>query len=1116
VGRSDALHYITNEFLPELLSEVGEICAGRVANWEMPPDDIFIRSLESHLAWPTDLTRAYIQAEAEASKAFDGRLQEWMAAQNWYVVRGAPDLWSEALDRAAQTLVYVLANRIIFYQALRARFSTLPELRLRGKTAAETYSAMRLTFSYAVRRTGDYEPLFYPNDDADAWAGELVFAHAQAREAWRGALRGIAGYDFSHISSDIVGRIFQRLISPEERHRWGQHFTGDDIVDFINAFCVRSADAAILDPACGSGSFLVRAYYRKRNLDRSRPHVDLLSELYGNDIAAYPAHLATLNLAAREINDERNYPRIARRDFFDVTPVEPFCKLPDSTGNGIMEIALPSLDAVVGNPPYVRQEKIARPAKEKMAGILADRWPGTKLSGRSDVHCYFWPAAAHFLKEGGYFGFLTSSSWLDVEYGFPLQRWMLENFRLIAICESEAEPWFEDARVKTCATILQRCTNASERLNSLVKFVQFKTPLVQIISEPAESSGRFAALDALRQRISEADTDFEDATLRIIVKRQALLWQEGLRAGRLVSGIPSASQPPEEGTDYEKEDSLQDEPLGVDEVSGYAGKWGRYVRAPDFYFEVMREFGSSFVPLGEITDLRFGVKSGCDAFFMPHDITEWALESACSSSEFSKRFGVDRGPVSRGNIKIVRAGDRSEHAIEAEYHAPEVHSLMTIERPVIHSADLDRVVLLVGNRYPESSLVARYVRYGETHTFASAKSKPVPVPKRSTCAARDPWYDLTKLIKPGFALWPKATQYRHVAVFNPERLIANCRLYDVALKPNVAVDTEFITALLNSTLVALWRHFYGRYTGNEGSLDTMVVDLGILEVPDPRMANGDVVSRILEGFRAFSHRSLGCLVEEQLMDCHSPEQAEAIASGPLVLSEELREDDRRALDEAVFELLGVSDVRRRRELVTKLHEETALHFRKIRVVEIQKQQQRAKTGARRFTADDLAEDAWDAAELSDWRPLSQWLEDEPEPKSAFILPESGAPSLMPASDMYDQAVVYFGRGRRAVRVSCRSRPQAELLAKLASLGLRGLMRLPTGEQACSETLARLDARFAEARTEFESLAKSRSGDEKTRSQVVDLLMHWLVQGRRRRDAVSQGGGGRASAPRAAS
>ena len=52
-----------------------------------------------------------------------------------------------------------------------------------------------------------------------------------------------------------------------------------------------------------------------------------------------------------------------------------------------------------------------------------------------------------------------------------------------------------------------------------------------------------------------------------------------------------------------------------------AGKWGRYVRAPDIYFDIMRRFGERFVALGEIADIRFGVKTGCDAFFMPKDIT---------------------------------------------------------------------------------------------------------------------------------------------------------------------------------------------------------------------------------------------------------------------------------------------------------------------------------------------------------------------------------------------------------------------------------------------------------------------------------------------------------------
>jgi type I restriction-modification system DNA methylase subunit len=333
-----------------------------------------------------------------------------MTSQGWPFVRKDPEAWSEVVDRTARTVVYILANRLIFYQSLRARFRDLPALRLRGNSPEETYASIQRAFDAAEQRTGDYETIFVPQDGGD-WAGHRAFSHPRARDAWRGTLKGIDGYDFSHISSDIIGRVFQRLISPEERHRWGQHFTGDDVVDLINAFCIRRSDDSVLDPACGSGSFLVRAYYRKRHLAPNRSHRQLLSELFGCDIAPYPAHLATLNLAAREINDEANYPRIVQRDFFDVSPESPFCALPEEPKTA--DIRLPKLSAVVANPPYVRQEKIGKRMKAKASHRVEERWPGTKLPGRSDYHCYFWPAAAYFLKEGGYFGFLTSSSWLD-------------------------------------------------------------------------------------------------------------------------------------------------------------------------------------------------------------------------------------------------------------------------------------------------------------------------------------------------------------------------------------------------------------------------------------------------------------------------------------------------------------------------------------------------------------------------------------------------------------------------------------------------------------------------------------------------------------------------------
>ena len=46
----------------------------------------------------------------------------------------------------------------------------------------------------------------------------------------------------------------------------GQYFTGPDVVDLINAFCIKTGDEIILDPGTGSGTFLINAYYRKKNL----------------------------------------------------------------------------------------------------------------------------------------------------------------------------------------------------------------------------------------------------------------------------------------------------------------------------------------------------------------------------------------------------------------------------------------------------------------------------------------------------------------------------------------------------------------------------------------------------------------------------------------------------------------------------------------------------------------------------------------------------------------------------------------------------------------------------------------------------------------------------------
>ena len=502
------------EFLADFFAKFAGIAEGEAPEWGMRLDEWFIESFEHHVLWPVKLTADSLWQQSAEHKSFDHLLQDWLVnEQGWSFARNDQEEWRSILDRAARTLCYVFANRLIFYESCRAKFSdSLEPLQVPKSvtTADQLYDHFQKSFQRAVEATGDYETLFYPYEKD--WAGPLIFSHEDSVDAWRSVIQDLGPFNFKLIPTDILGGIFRRLIDPAERHKFGQHYTNEDLVDVVNAFCIRTAESNMLDPAGGSGSFVVRGYHRKAWLKQNETlrrasvsHQDWLKQIYAVDISLFAAHLCTLNLAARDIRDEENYPRVLRASFFevadDVAKKKPFCYLPVGLQGERKPgpIYLPPLDTVVGNPPYVRQELIPKrgqkgvkhlQAKEDLQGLCAEFWPGLKFGGRSDLHCYFWPAATKFLKENGWFGFLVSSSWLDAEYGFPLQEWVLSNFRIHAILESNAEPWFEDARVNTCVVILQRCSDATKRRNQMVRFVRLDKPLKSILGERPDENAR--------------------------------------------------------------------------------------------------------------------------------------------------------------------------------------------------------------------------------------------------------------------------------------------------------------------------------------------------------------------------------------------------------------------------------------------------------------------------------------------------------------------------------------------------------------------------------------------------------------------------------------------------
>src|SRR5205823_10831055 len=199
---------------------------------------------------------------------------------------------------------------------------------------------------------------------------------------------------------------------------------------------------------------------------------------------------------------------------------------------------------------------------------------------------------------------------------------------------------------KTAVTILQRCSDATKRDQNVVRFVRLKQPLASILGARDDEEQKQQAAEDLRDLILTKKTDYSTDQLRIVVKKQSELWQEGIALGEMFARQKALAAALEDSGQGDEED--EDEEEGSDLASvktiseqqelhegGYGGgKWGRYLRAPDFYFEIMREFSNKFIRLGDLASIRFGIKSGCDAFFMPRDLSRDLLAKYPTEKEW--------------------------------------------------------------------------------------------------------------------------------------------------------------------------------------------------------------------------------------------------------------------------------------------------------------------------------------------------------------------------------------------------------------------------------------------------------------------------------------------------
>ena len=302
-------------------------------------------------------------------------------------------------------------------------------------------------------------------------------------------------YDFKEIPADILGGVYENYLSyvqtrgdakgkaRAKRKEHGIYYTPRYIVEYIvnNTLGKRLEDVKsmyelkqvkVLDPACGSGSFLTQALeringkYKEFNNrgDQDTKSEILLSNIYGVDLDAQAVELARLNLLIDALDKKAKLPNLTGnirqgnslisgepkeldkyfgKNYRDLHPFnwqEQFKDVFDKGG----------FDVVIGNPPYVRQESF-----KELKSSFENAFPNV-YSGTADLYVYFFERSMQLLKDGGLFGFIVSNKFIRAGYGENLRKYLQNNFKILNIVDKFENKVFADAAVDPCIIILQK------------------------------------------------------------------------------------------------------------------------------------------------------------------------------------------------------------------------------------------------------------------------------------------------------------------------------------------------------------------------------------------------------------------------------------------------------------------------------------------------------------------------------------------------------------------------------------------------------------------------------------------------------------------------------------